>query len=325
MAEQLTKTEVAKLSLRINTLLKVGRRMYFETLTATDVSIINAYSQSIKGIEKIFQTMFETYGTKPSITELRKFNRLTKIQQELAKEITKLNGKVQSTIFSNTSSIFKTGYYATGFAVEVGTGINLGFNMLNKEAIKFAAADNLWKNSLRLNHGNLANQLSFELESLLRANAREVIISGIAEGKSLRSVTTSIKNRFGTALGRSKTIARTELHKSYMKGQGSAMNKAVRRGKELGINSVKTWVHNMIGKPRPDHVAATGDQADKEGFFNVGGEKLQAPGLGGDPSNNINCHCTLGYEILDADIPKTVTATPDQVKTFDNWRDFKNI
>ncbi len=319
---KMTTTSINK---KMNSILNNADTRYLNVIGNTEQVLINTYQNSLKEVEGIIANVYATFGKNPSITEVRKLNRLRNIQQDITREIQNLHRKVNTLIGTKSTQLMQYGYYSTGFALEVGSGVNLGFNLLDKNAIKYAAEDNLWFNSLRNNHGKLNSDAQLEFEMVLRANAREEVISGIAEGKSLRSVQHAIKDRFDVSLGRSKTIARTELHKSYMKGQTIGMNTAVDNATELGIESTKVWNHNLIGDPRGNHQAAEGRLPNKKGLFNVGGEKMQAPGLGTRPENNINCHCTLSYKILDDDIPDVDPIDISEIDDVDDWLKKKNI
>lgn len=308
---------------KIDILLAKSREEYFLSEQEARYYIIKGYLKTLKEIESIIEDMYIKYGDTPTITQLYKLNRLSKIEQDIAKELGGLNIKVKNHIGSGITSVFEHGYYSTGFSVEVGSGVSLGFQGLNKEAIKFVAKDNLWQDALSQNTSKLLTDTKREFEMVLRANAREEVISGVAQGKSLAQVKKAIKDRFSVSAKRAEVIARTELHKSYMKGSVMAMNEAVSAAEQLGMEAQKIWQHNGIGKPRYDHLEADGQVADKDGMFTVGGEYLEGPGLGSDPANNINCHCTVGFDIAGTGEYKTEDIT--KIKNIEEWRDVNHF
>lgn len=64
--------------------------------------------------------------------------------------------------------------------------------------------------------------------------------------------------------------------------------------------AVKTWRTVGDGKVRDAHSAANGQTVDADGFFTVGGEKLEYPGdrwSGASLKNVINCRCTALYSV----------------------------
>jgi hypothetical protein len=185
--------------------------------------------------------------------------------------------------------------------------------------------DNVWIDTLKTNSAKLMTDVKMEMETVLRANAREEVVAGIAQGKSLKDVQKTISEKFGVSMTRSKTIAQTELHKSYMKGQATAMNEALNNANELGIKANKVWRHNGIGVPREDHLEADGQPADKDGLFNVGGEEMEAPDLGSDPGNNINCHCTVGFEVDEEQFGQSRTMAVEEAKSFSTLEEFPSL
>jgi uncharacterized protein with gpF-like domain len=59
----------------------------------------------------------------------------------------------------------------------------------------------------------------------------------------------------------------------------------------------KVWLTTQDGETRDDHSFADGQRVPVQEPFNVGGELLDAPALGSDPANNVNCRCTMLEEI----------------------------
>lgn len=309
----------------IEDLLSKNKDAYFLSIGSTEERMIKAYSRTLTKVKSEIAKAYEKLGNNPTITELRKFNRLTTIENNIAKEIAQLTKVQINTIHSSIKNNLIQGYYGTGFAVEAGTGVVMDFQGLNKTAIKYALEDNLWIDSLKNNTGKLLTDVKMEFETVLRSNAREEIVSGIAQGKSLRDVQNTISEKFGVSLSRSKTIAQTEMHKSYMKGQATAMNEALKNSKELGIPAAKVWRHNGIGVPRQDHLEADGQFPNADGLFEVGGEELEAPGLGTDPANNINCHCSLGFEVDEAQFGETRFLKVDEARLFSTADEFPSL
>src|SRR5690606_29945392 len=80
------------------------------------------------------------------------------------------------------------------------------------------------------------------------------------------------------------------------------IKKAQSSAERLGIDTEKIWRHNGNAKvPRPLHVALDGTPADENGLFNVNGDRMEAPGLGTDPAQNVNCSCSVEFRIKKID------------------------
>ena len=83
---------------------------------------------------------------------------------------------------------------------------------------------------------------------------------------------------------RSDRIARTEMVSAQNEGHLQAYDQAEVEGKQ--------WLTAGDERVRPDHMAADGQVRRVREEFDVGGEKLPAPGQGGSAGNVINCRCT---------------------------------
>ena len=261
-----------------------------------EARVLIAYKTALNEIKNKIASLYEKYGSF-SETELRKFNRLTSLHEQLTTQIKDLTGISVNTMSQNFRRAFKDSFTMTGGAIEKATKLNLGFNILPKEALKYAMEDNLWLDSLKIHNAKLLADVKREIETALRTNARQEVISGLSQGKPYGQVAKAIEKRFNVAATRARVIAQTETHKAQSRGRLAGIDRANDSAQRLGIETEKVWKHNDIGKPRIDHLQADGMVADKDGMFNVGGEMMEAPGLGSDPANNIHCHCSAQFQV----------------------------
>jgi hypothetical protein len=65
---------------------------------------------------------------------------------------------------------------------------------------------------------------------------------------------------------------------------------------EIGDILEKVWIHDAPKTPRPHHLAADGQVADENGMFHVGGYTVEAPGMFGDPAEDVNCLCSIDIQ-----------------------------
>ena len=127
---------------------------------------------------------------------------------------------------------------------------------------------------------------------------RESIMAKIAEGvdagESIFKIGKRIDdfkldNRLNT--NRSETIARTEVI-------GASNVGSLEAAKSIGLPMTKDWIATRDDRTRDDHLEADGQVVDLDGKFTVGGESLECPGdPDGSAGNNINCRCTLAYNV----------------------------
>lgn len=85
---------------------------------------------------------------------------------------------------------------------------------------------------------------------------------------------------------RSERIARTESLVVSSQAHLEAYEQS-------GVVEEKMWLAAIDERTRDAHLEAHRQIVPRHGQFLVGGELLDAPGLGGDPGNNINCRCSV--------------------------------
>lgn len=100
--------------------------------------------------------------------------------------------------------------------------------------------------------------------------------------KSLR-----LREMFGDmSKGRADAIARTEVHRA-------AQQATLEGYKQSGRVKHKEWLSARDDKVRDSHQKIDGMVVDIDADFNVGGARMQAPGLSGNPGEDINCRCRV--------------------------------
>jgi len=135
---------------------------------------------------------------------------------------------------------------------------------------------------------------------LVGTQAKEVraliIASRDVEGVGVEGLATRINQSFGDDAvypfdkKYATKVARTETI--------SALNHAtLESAKQSQIISNKIWLTTQDDGTRDEHSTADGQRVPLAEPFNVGGELLDAPALGSDPANNVNCRCTILEEI----------------------------
>jgi polyhydroxyalkanoate synthesis regulator phasin len=141
-----------------------------------------------------------------------------------------------------------------------------------------------------------------------------IIESMVSDGKSNREIAKEIlaTSREIKTINRAKTIARTETHTVSMKSTNEAMN-------STGLRYTKQWVSAMDSRTRSkpfSHVAADGEEVDKDGYyFNTGGKLFYPGDPAGSPGNIINCRCIEIYN----------TKSMDKINLVDDGIDSSNI
>tara|TARA_R110000765_G_scaffold379430_1_gene470428 strand:+ start:115 stop:672 length:558 start_codon:yes stop_codon:yes gene_type:complete len=134
------------------------------------------------------------------------------------------------------------------------------------------------------------------------------IQAGIINQESIPAIETRVQRVFGYSRGiRTEMIARTETL--------SASNQGALFSYQQNSQVVeKKWLTSMDGRERDAHHDANGQIVPVDSPFLVGGESLQAPGVGGSAANVINCRCTTS-PIIQKSLPmKTWEAPTDGIR-----------
>jgi len=291
----------AQANRKIQALLDKADSLLEQSQRVTEQRLLQAYRKALDDVQGQIARVYSRTDT-PTIVEMRKFRRLTSIERQIADRIRELTQVSVNITSQAVREEFTRSYQETGNALETGTGLNLRFGQVPRESISYAVSDNLWLDSLKLANAKLISDINREIETVLRTNARQEIVEGLAEGLPYSKVERNIIDRFDVAATRAKTIVRTEMHKSHSKGRLDGIVRGGKAADKLGLKSVKVWRHNDVAAvPRPDHVAYNGTAVPTDRPFHVGGEALEGPGLGTDPANNINCACSAQFEIQGLD------------------------
>lgn len=127
----------------------------------------------------------------------------------------------------------------------------------------------------------------------LKKSVRMELSRGIAGGKTWLEMAYQVANGmnspFKKALNDANRIIRTEGHRINQQGFLDAGDDAV----ESGADVVKQWDSTLDGFTRPWHREADGQIREWNDYFDVGGEKMKAPSIGGSARNVCNCRCQL--------------------------------
>lgn len=125
---------------------------------------------------------------------------------------------------------------------------------------------------------------------------REAVAVALKEGTSIPNFAKQLSKDYGFSIRRATLIGRTEIVAASNAG-------SILGAQASGVPTRKIWLSTQDDRTRDLHIEVNGQKVPNlETPFNVGGDKMQYPGdptLGADPSNTINCRCTVIYEPYD--------------------------
>ena len=258
---------------------------------------LKAEQQTLKKLQKVYKTALDDIDKniaalmgRTDVENLQTIIYQKQYQEALKKQISGILDKMEAEQFTTVSGYltecYENGYVGTMYdlhkqGIPIITPINqkqVVAALTNKSKLSKNLYDSLGESVVKLNH-NIQRNLS----------------RGLSQGSSYADITRTIAremvgdySRFnGGALYFANRITRTEGHRI----QNQAALDAQHRAKDKGADIVKQWDATLDKRTRPAHAAADGQLREIDDPFDVWGEKLEAPGIGGSAKNVIHCRC----------------------------------
>ena len=248
------------------------------------------YSQAKKDVEERIRNL----SSRTDMENLQSIIYQKKYQEALKKQIDdvldKLNTGQIDTVSEYLNVCYENGYVGAMYDLH-NQGIPMTLPINQKKVVKALQTDT--KLSSRKYKGNpLKGRLAEDIDKL-KLSIRAELSRSVANGSSWNEVAVKIakgmNNPFDKAYRSALLIARTEGHRV----QQSATLDALHGAKDKGADVVKQWDSTLDGLTRPAHREADGQLRELDEFFDVGGEKMKAPAIGGSAKNVCNCRCVL--------------------------------
>lgn len=224
-----------------------------------------------------------------------------------------------TTIADYLEQSYINGYVGMFYDLQT-TGIPLVVPIQQDQVIKALKTDSKLSGGL---YARLGEDVSY-LKRSIRAELSRGISTGSSWNEMALRVARGMNSPFDKAYNNAIRIARTEGHRIQNE---SALN-AQYHAKEKGADIVKQWDATLDGRTRPEHREVDGQLRELDEPFDVGGEKMEAPGVGGSARNVCNCRCCLLQRAkwaLDEDELKALEERAayfglDKTKDFDDFK-----
>ncbi len=289
----MTDDEIKK---RILTLQSKADAVHEEMLNGYEKRLISSYKKSLEKIKKKVAEMYEKFGDKVTYQEMQSYNRLAVLEREIAVQLKELTGENIKLITDSIKNSFAESYYRTGYSLENGLGVKLGFGQLNPIVINAAILNPLdrikWPDRMK---DHILNKLSNEI--------KQEITSGLIEGKGYAKIAKAITERTSITASKALVIARTESGRAQSTARILAFDKSEAASKRLGIKTSRKWIATLDARTRDTHRSMDGQLAHKNAdgklvFTLPSGAETEGPRLSGIPGEDINCRCTTALEIV---------------------------
>ena len=272
---------------------------YSHLLLSYKDNLTQEYLKSLREIENQLAKLYAKVGNaEPNLVDWNKGNRLDSMLNNIKKELNSLGVRETSLHTQGIKNSFQSGYYASSFAMEGTFAVNMGFSVLNKNAIQASLVNPLtkikWEDSVKTNMATVNKQITSEItQGIIQGKSYQQVAKGISERlieiKSLKEIYGGVTKSF--------LIAATEMHRAYNLGANTSWLEATQSAKNLGIKTRKKWMATLDERTRDTHQWADGQFADEKGNFHLFGAEFPAPGNSGIPSEDIRCRCSFITEV----------------------------
>lgn len=289
------------------------RQSYLDRLEKQyERELVKQYQVALKELRSKLDNLYKKIGDNPDefFTQAQKYNRLAKLEKDIAKEIGKLTGKTAKTLDKSQRHMYEESYYFTAYVLSNMVQADLGYSVLNQNLIKEAIQNPLDRVGFlqrnRDNQQRLARQL------------REQLTQGLIQGESYHKTSKRIKERMDVGAYHAMRIAQTENHRTRSAGRLASLEE----GQERGLDLKKQWLATVDGNTRDSHQELDGKTIDLDKNFEGEEGSGPAPGMLGSASEDINCRCDL-IEIVDGFTPNTRRVRGVGVTEYKTYNEFK--
>ncbi len=248
------------------------------------------YAQASKDLQKSINDL----NLRTDMQNLQSIIYQVKYQEAMKKQIDgildKLNKGSYQTINEYLQDAYHNGYIGNMYSLQK-QGIPITVPIDQKKVLTALQTDS--KLSSKYHSGDILKGRLAEDVQKLKVTIRAELSRGIANGETWQQVAYKIalgmNNPMSKALNMAMRIARTEGHRVNQQGFLDAGTEAKKKGADI----VKQWDATLDSVTRPWHQEADGQIREWDDFFEVGGEKMKAPSIGGSARNVCNCRCQL--------------------------------
>lgn len=254
-------------------------------VTTYNKMLLKNYVEALNYTRRELQTLFNKLGNTPTFVEAS--IRLKNIEKQLDDKIVQLTNKTNIITKKAIDDVYVFNYNGFQSVLNKTIGTSVSFGLISKKSSEASVINPFsWQNS------------NIKYSSNLLKGIKNSVSVGILTGKSYDNILKDVTKKFNITAGNALRIIKTETHRNENAARLDSLENAQRIGSNLGYKIQKVWNSYIDDRTRQTHIDADGQVADDNGYFNVGGENIEAPGFG-SPENTINCRCTVTINIID--------------------------
>ncbi len=251
----------------------------------TIASLKHTYKQALKDCEQKIRELSARTDMEnlQSIIYQKQYQEALKAQLEGA--LSNLQSNSYATVSDYLTKCYRDGYTGVMYDLQQ-TGIPIIMPIDQAAVVRAIQTDSKLSKSL---YDKMGEDVTY-----LKKAVRAEVSRGIANGSTWNEVAGKLSRHmantpFQRAYNNSIRIARTEGHRIQVQSALDAQHVA----KSKGADIVKQWDSTLDGNTRDLHRLLDGQIREIDEPFEVGGRKVEAPGMFGDPAEDCNCRCCL--------------------------------
>lgn len=276
-------------------------------------ALIRTYLDQLAKIRIILAEIYAKFGKDVTFSDMQKYNRLSKVEQQLAEELKALGVKTDTQIREGVGYIYEKQYYFSGYQEEL-LGIKSGIGGLDKDAIRANIVNPLDRIKWPVRHrGNIA-----ALNERIRSALSEGLIQGYGYDKTARN----IRDEIGRTQFETIRILRTEGQRAKSAARLAANEKVYAKAEKLGIDLAEVWVATNDSRTRPEHLELQDEPRSEDGTWTFSdGTVTTGPVMSGVARHDIMCRCFTRTKLRDA--PDGFE--PETMEYYREWAESKGI
>lgn len=250
-----------------------------ETMTNDMIFLLLlAYSLSLKRSRSRLAQVYGQFGDRTP-QELMKYNRLSKLTKEIIADINDAFRSNKKALIDGLTNIYNHMFERTSKSIH---------NPL--EATKDEIKQEIQK---QIDSLSLSERLEKHRKKFI-ASIRQQLQKGVKALDTFEKLANRLKQTTEQSAKKIRTIARTESHRL----QNAARMKAAQQARSIGFSLMKVWDGTLDNRIRPAHRQLHNTKIPMHAnFHSMNGGIGPAPGMMGNPSDDINCRCILRFAL----------------------------
>jgi len=294
---------------------------------AVEKELVHIYRRGLDNMRLRLSKFYEQHGAELTFSEAVKYNRLTKLEKQIADELKEVNREANKAITNAIGESYQENYFIHSYAINSSSKLSFAVSNLSPDDIKAALLNPYdrvtWPKRLAGHTKTLQDRLRGAVtDALLRGQGVDEAARNLRKADWFKTALNNAKGHWNNAAYKAKTIMWTETHRASEAGRAVAWSKAKGAADKLDIEMLKIWDATLDTKTRPSHQIMDQQVSDAEGYFTMRGKKVAGPGNTGFASEDIRCRCSAMAHFPDMPTKYRLDNVDKKITTAQNYREW---